>query len=215
MSIYDPWIITIHFWYTKSDHHSYINNDDYYLRCQNCRENRIVYQIGWNSYCYKCAIDEYSLHSFTCEVCGQIYFNNHVKSPDEYGLCKNCRDKCGKEYERVRNNNSRTSKLGLPSTLKLKEWLTILDKYNYKCFYCGGNYQELDHVIAVRKGGGTTRDNVVPCCHSCNMKKRSKKGIVTSDGLCYNDDVTVPSGSFLLAVESRFREDPGTVTRTC
>ena len=44
------------------------------------------------------------------------------------------------------------------------------------CQYCSGKFpsQELtmDHVIPVARGGRSTKSNVVPCCKSCNSKKK-------------------------------------------
>ncbi len=45
------------------------------------------------------------------------------------------------------------------------------------CWYCGEKvgYANLtmDHVIPLARGGRSTKDNLVPCCHECNSKKKS------------------------------------------
>lgn len=45
------------------------------------------------------------------------------------------------------------------------------------CWYCGEKvgYANLtmDHVIPLARGGRSTRDNLVPCCKTCNNKKKS------------------------------------------
>jgi len=44
------------------------------------------------------------------------------------------------------------------------------------CFYCKERFvpRELtmDHIVPVARGGKTTKSNVVPCCKTCNTKKR-------------------------------------------
>ncbi len=45
------------------------------------------------------------------------------------------------------------------------------------CYYCGTHvvHRELtmDHLVPLTRGGRSTRDNLVPCCKSCNTKKKS------------------------------------------
>ena len=72
--------------------------------------------------------------------------------------------------------NRRSRKRSSPNTLTFNEWLEILREYNYRCAYCGiafdgKNRPERDHVIPVSKGGGNTKDNIVPSCRLCNAKK--------------------------------------------
>jgi len=67
----------------------------------------------------------------------------------------------------------------ITSTLTLKEWLKILKEYNYKCAYCGIEFNdkilpEKDHIIPISKGGDNNKENVVPACRSCNAKKNNK-----------------------------------------
>ena len=65
------------------------------------------------------------------------------------------------------------------NTLTAKEWLEILKKYNYRCAYCGKEFNlftkpERNHMIPISKGGNNTKENVVPACRSCNSKKYNK-----------------------------------------
>ena len=65
------------------------------------------------------------------------------------------------------------------NTLTSQEWLDILEEYNYKCAYCGIEFNEnilpeKDHIIPISKGGNNTKENIVPSCRSCNAKKGDK-----------------------------------------
>ena len=65
------------------------------------------------------------------------------------------------------------------NTLTAKEWLDILEAYDYRCAYCDVEFNcELpptkDHVIPMSKGGNNTKENIVPACLSCNCRKNDK-----------------------------------------
>lgn len=80
------------------------------------------------------------------------------------------------------------------NTLTSEEWLNILKKYNYKCAYCGTEFDEnilpeKDHIIPISKGGNNTKENIVPACRSCNAKKGSKillERKVRNNGIRFN-----------------------------
>jgi 5-methylcytosine-specific restriction endonuclease McrA len=55
------------------------------------------------------------------------------------------------------------------------EWDSILKFYNGLCAYCSKHeWEHLEHVIPLSKGGTHSPDNVVPSCASCNLSKGSK-----------------------------------------
>ncbi|NIA05716.1 MAG: HNH endonuclease [Proteobacteria bacterium] len=45
------------------------------------------------------------------------------------------------------------------------------------CYYCGRpvGFKNLtmDHIIPLSRGGRSTRDNLVPCCKACNIRKKN------------------------------------------
>lgn len=66
-------------------------------------------------------------------------------------------------------------KRNLPTTLTLEEWEDIKKQFEYKCAYCGQPRKlTQDHFIPVSKGGGLTKENIVPACLSCNGRKIDK-----------------------------------------
>ena len=60
-------------------------------------------------------------------------------------------------------------------TLTTKQWQFTLKYFNFRCAYCSGPYQVLEHVVPVELGGGTTYTNCVPACNSCNTCKDHPK----------------------------------------
>jgi 5-methylcytosine-specific restriction protein A len=44
------------------------------------------------------------------------------------------------------------------------------------CHYCGKKYLPaeltMDHIVPLARGGKSTKGNVVPCCKSCNNRKK-------------------------------------------
>lgn len=96
--------------------------------------------------------------------------------------------KCtGSQHEKVASNNARARDAGLPATLTTKEWTKTLDHFNWKCAIClVGNYQVLEHFIPLALGGGTTVDNCIPACVSCNTIKADRHPTTLSDDLIPN-----------------------------
>ena len=45
------------------------------------------------------------------------------------------------------------------------------------CYYCQVKIPKdsvtMDHIIPISRGGKSTKGNLVPCCPSCNLEKRS------------------------------------------
>jgi 5-methylcytosine-specific restriction endonuclease McrA len=78
------------------------------------------------------------------------------------------------EIDVVKRHNERAIGQGLPGTLTLNEWVKTLDSLEWKCAYCGGEYEELDHWIPLAaRQRGTTKLNCIPACSRCNRKKGS------------------------------------------
>lgn len=52
----------------------------------------------------------------------------------------------------------------------------VVAVYGDACFYCGGEFMELDHYTPVTKGGTHVLDNVRPSCRTCNSRKYNTDG---------------------------------------
>lgn len=47
----------------------------------------------------------------------------------------------------------------------------LIVRYGNCCFWCGGEWTDLDHVKAVRDGGHHTIENARPSCAPCNLAR--------------------------------------------
>lgn len=156
----------------------------YGVNCDNCGEalelcgwgefnpppSGIASQYTGRLYCHACLYwveNEYDrLYKQICEACGNIFYS-HLPGT----WCRMCLRLERVEKLRVERANRKSTKLGLESTLTLPQWLDILNKHNRRCVYCGGEFNQLDHVIPTSRGGGSTSANCVPCCGPCNANK--------------------------------------------
>lgn len=117
-------------------------------------------------------------NAWLCDDCAAIYFpceckacgKRHPGDNSTYKeLCFQC-DSRIKDY--TSHQRGRARKAGLPCSLTTDEWVETLRDFDFSCAYCGKDkVTGMDHFIAVRFGGGTSRDNCVPACLNCNMKK--------------------------------------------
>ncbi len=85
----------------------------------------------------------------------------------------------GKAVAQRAKYKRRTIFKNIINTLTSKEWLDILEEHNYRCAYCGVEFEienlpTKDHIIPLSKGGQNTKENIVPACRSCNSKKNNK-----------------------------------------
>lgn len=84
-----------------------------------------------------------------------------------------------KEHPGLRTHYSevrRAKVKSLPHTLTNDEWSELVEQYDHCCAYCGKYARRLhrEHKIPVSRGGGYTKDNIVPACAECNLRKRDK-----------------------------------------
>ena len=57
-----------------------------------------------------------------------------------------------------------------------REWIKILSRFNYSCYYCSEQNIKLtmDHIVPISRGGAHSIGNVAPACGSCNSSKGTK-----------------------------------------
>jgi 5-methylcytosine-specific restriction endonuclease McrA len=160
------------------------------IRPRLVRARQIVGQVSLNVlYATAIAIQVWGDAERPCTRCRRKFprrelHPRQITSTDYYRLfCKEC---CAtlraererevfetREYQVLQRQLKRAMLNGRAATLTLPVWIETLDYYNRRCAYCEtGPYDVLEHLIPLTQGGGTTADNCVPACRSCNAQKR-------------------------------------------
>jgi 5-methylcytosine-specific restriction endonuclease McrA len=75
--------------------------------------------------------------------------------------------------QKVRAQNQRAKQAGTRHDLTLEQWLETLEYFDYKCAYCGAEYEVIEHYLSIYKAG-TTVSNCIPACLHCNLMKDRK-----------------------------------------
>ena len=62
------------------------------------------------------------------------------------------------------------------NTLTPTEWQWLLERFDFRCAYCGQHGDGLtpDHVIPLSRGGNNSLSNIVPACGPCNLHKGAR-----------------------------------------
>lgn len=124
------------------------------------------------SRCEACASKILARYTKTCPVCDCEHIINGNITSD---VCPECKSQdIILQDTRVTSHNLRAKHAKRPATLTLKQWLTTLEYFSNSCAYCGGSYDVLEHFIPV-KYAGTTYQNCVPACTSCNSRKGGRR----------------------------------------
>ena len=55
-----------------------------------------------------------------------------------------------------------------------KELIDRMSVFEFKCAYCNGPFEHIDHVIPLTKGGPHCPSNLRPACRKCNCSKNNK-----------------------------------------
>ncbi len=82
------------------------------------------------------------------------------------------------EYYRAAAKLRRARICRVECTLTMEQSRELFEEYAGLCVYCFDQATTLDHVIPIVSGGAHSKDNLVPCCKSCNSKKGTKPLLV-------------------------------------
>lgn len=61
-----------------------------------------------------------------------------------------------------------------PYTQEAIDWIASINWSTEVCTYCQAPAEEIDHILPISKGGTGERDNLTPCCRSCNSRKGNR-----------------------------------------
>lgn len=77
-----------------------------------------------------------------------------------------------KEKFRHRHHKRAANRRDSIANFTVGDWERCKVHFNNSCAYCGEKAAlEQDHFIPLSKGGGYTRENIIPACRSCNASK--------------------------------------------
>ena len=94
--------------------------------------------------------------------------NKNYVTPERQAMYR----KADKENCQIRGHKYRAIKRELESDFSKSDWESCLNFFNHKCAYCGEAKQlTKEHLIPVSRGGGFTKNNIIPICHRCNCSK--------------------------------------------
>ena len=123
-------------------------------------------------------------NKYTLEAQSRKYCNEHPDKIKGYAeryrrenkvqnaLSKKRYRQGNKDKTNVITQRYRAKKRLLPSTLTAEQWKESQRYFNNSCAYCGKKSPlEQEHFLAQSKGGGYTKDNMIPACKSCNCSK--------------------------------------------
>lgn len=82
-----------------------------------------------------------------------------------------CRAVLYAESYRIARHKEASYRQNRPCNLLLGEWAETLRHYNWRCAFCKGPFESIDHFIPVSRGGASWVGNVVPACLSCQAAK--------------------------------------------
>lgn len=82
----------------------------------------------------------------------------------------------------------------------------VFGRDEYRCQYCSGPAESIDHVLPRSRGGQHTWDNVVACCRRCNVRKGSR--LPSEAGLTLARRPTEPRRYGWIYANAGYRVDP-------
>jgi len=82
----------------------------------------------------------------------------------------------GKAMRARNDHKKRLREISLPNTLTAEEWVQIKKQFKHRCIYCGEKKPLThEHIIPLSRGGGFTKDNILPACKECNSRRGNRK----------------------------------------
>lgn len=104
-------------------------------------------------YCPSCAEAVRAAYQRNCLYCGKPYIASAINKYAE--LCEQCwREDWVGEDRRVVVHLKRAQEAGVTASLSLKAWFVTLDAFDWRCAFCGGPFEAMDHFVPIEQGGG-------------------------------------------------------------
>jgi 5-methylcytosine-specific restriction endonuclease McrA len=121
-----------------------------------------------------------------CKICDQSYMRSEMaikrgRISQQGKVAKNKKQNDAKYRSspkgRIVAKNQKYKRRSVAGQGKIKhsEWLLLLAAFDGNCAYCMQSGEiTIDHITPLSKGGKNDRNNILPCCRTCNSKKQAK-----------------------------------------
>lgn len=96
-----------------------------------------------------------------------------------------------RQRTQVHSNHQRALRIGRESSFHWIDWVDVLERFHYRCAYCGAGdcLLDVEHIEPVFCGGKNIVGNIAPACRPCNAQKfrRTLEEFAALRGLSLND----------------------------
>jgi 5-methylcytosine-specific restriction endonuclease McrA len=103
---------------------------------------------------------------------------DRAQNPEKYHEIDTRRWKEDRDRRTLHNFIQRAKRYNVRLYCTASEWLALLKKFEFKCFYCATiltkQTRTLDHKLPLSRGGTNEIENLVPACRRCNHRKGKK-----------------------------------------
>lgn len=104
----------------------------------------------------------------------EIYHRNYERSKDKRREYQRLVARLYPEKIKAKKYRRRAREYNASGYATAEQIKSRIEMFGSKCWICGKDYEEIDHVIALSRGGSNWPANLRPICKSCNSGKRNK-----------------------------------------
>lgn len=159
---------------------SSLNKEGFRTTCKNCdNEVNKIYKSNNKELTKKQWKNWYAKNKEYISKYNREYRDKNIKRIKKYNkeYQKQYRKTAKGKTIRKKHYHIREAKIkNLKYDFTEQDWLDCQNYFNFKCAYCGRDNEKLtqDHFIPLNNGGTYTKNNIIPCCFSCNSSKQDK-----------------------------------------
>ena len=105
----------------------------------------------------------------------RVYILNRAEVLEKNKKWKRDNPEKAKALRTDAKRRDRARRKGAEGSYSIKDFEAKCLEFDNCCAYCGSREKlEPDHVVAISKGGTNYIDNIIPACHTCNVRKGNK-----------------------------------------
>lgn len=143
----------------------------YKSHCKSLQRAREYYYRNREKCLTECKLWRKNNHDLMIKTMRQWKKNNRERYLESHRLWMKNNSEHVKLYNMKRRANKRKVTIQDFSLQKFNDRMSI---FGFKCVYCGGPFEHIDHAIPLSKGGKHCLANLRPSCKHCNLSKHDK-----------------------------------------